>query len=84
MLMCIFAQYIRNHVIYPQLKLDDFLFNISDVTAWRIVSGLGKKAGIEKPISSHKLRHAQATYMVRKGYQESIIRAKMDGRAIVR
>jgi len=28
-------------------------------------------------VSPHKLRHAQATYMTRKGYQESIIRGKL-------
>jgi len=71
------AQYIRNHVIYPPLKVDDKVFDFTSVTAQRIVKDAAKKAEITKPVSPHKLRHSQATYMTRKGYQESIIRAKM-------
>ncbi len=76
--LCVMSgQYIRNHILYPTLKPENLIFNISYPTAWRIVKDLGKNAGIDKPISPHKLRHAQTTYMVRKGYQESVIRAKM-------
>lgn len=71
------AQYIRNHVLYPSLKPDDKVFNFTSKTAQRLVKRAAKIAGITKPISPHKLRHAQATYMTRKGYQESIIRAKL-------
>jgi site-specific recombinase XerD len=71
------AQYIRNHVIYPPLKPDDKVFDFTSVTAQRILRMANKVAGINKPVSPHKLRHAQATYMTRKGYQESIIRAKL-------
>ncbi len=82
------AQYIRNHVLYPALKPDDYLFDMSKVSVWLMLKDLAKKAGIDKPISAHKFRHAQATYMVRKGYQESIIRAKLgwtdDSRMIAR
>lgn len=71
------AQYLRNHVIYPPLKPEDRVFNFASVTARRILISANKTAGITKPLSPHKLRHAQATYMTRKGYQESIIRGKL-------
>lgn len=71
------AQYLRNHVIYPPLKPEDKVFNFASVTARRILISANKTAGITKPLSPHKLRHAQATYMTRKGYQESIIRGKL-------
>lgn len=71
------AQYLRNHVIYPPLKGEDLVFNFTKQTAGRIMKNAASKAGIDKPVSCHKLRHGQATYMVRKGYQESIIRAKL-------
>lgn len=76
--LCVLSgQYIRNHILYPTRKADDLIFDFSPVTAWLEVKKLGKKAGINKPISPQKFRHAQATYMVRKGYQESIIRKKL-------
>jgi integrase/recombinase XerD len=71
------AQYIRNHILYPSLKKNDFLFDISKVQVWLKLKEFGKLAGIDKPISAHRLRHAQATYMVRKGYNETIIRSKL-------
>lgn len=71
------AQYIRNHVIYPPLKAEDKVFDFTSVTAQRIVKDAAKKAGMTKKVSPHKFRHAQATFMTRKGYQESIIRAKL-------
>lgn len=71
------AQYIRNHILYPPLKSEDLLFGISKVQVWLKLKEFGKIAGIDKPISAHKFRHAQATYMVRKGYNETIIRAKL-------
>lgn len=87
--LCVHSgQYIRNHVLYPALKPDDYLFDMSKVSVWLKLKELAKIAEIDKPISAHKFRHAQATYMVRKGYQESIIRAKLgwtdDSRMIAR
>lgn len=76
--LCVYsAQYIRNHILYPALKTEDSLFGFSYMSAVRIIQDTARKAGITKPVSPHKFRHAQATYMVRKGYQESIIRAKL-------
>lgn len=71
------AQYIRNHITYNALNPEDKLFNISDVTAWEMLKKIGKKAGITKPISPHKFRHAQATDMVLRGYHPSIINKKL-------
>lgn len=71
------AQYIRNHILYPPLKKDDLLFDISKVQIWLKLKEFGKLACIDKPLSAHKFRHAQATYMVRKGYNETIIRSKL-------
>ncbi len=71
------AQYIRNHVLYPPLKSDSKLFEVSKPLVWLRLKEFAKVAGIKKPISAHKLRNAQATYMVRKGYNESIIRSKL-------
>lgn len=71
------AQYMRNHILYPPLRPDELVFDFCKQTAFRTVKAAAKDAGIHKPISPHKLRHAQATYMVRKGYQESVIRAKL-------
>lgn len=71
------SQYLRNHILYPPLKQDDLIFNIKKDNCLKIVKKIAKEAGIEKGVYLHAFRHAQATYMVRKGYQESIIRAKL-------
>jgi site-specific recombinase XerD len=76
--LCVMSgQYIRNHLLYPPLKSTDKLFNVSKVLVWLRLKEFANAAGIEKPISAHPVRHAQATYMVRKGYNETIIRAKL-------
>ncbi len=71
------AQYIRNHILYPPLRPDDRIFDFTSSTARRKINSVKEKTGITKPISPHKLRHAEATYLVRKGYQEGIIWAKL-------
>jgi site-specific recombinase XerD len=71
------GQYLKNHILYPPVKPDERIFDFTKQTAYRIVKDAAKKAEITKPVSPHKLRHAQATYMTRKGYQESIIRQKL-------
>lgn len=74
--LCIFSsQYIRNHISYTGLT--DRVFPIVDVSVWEMLKKIGEKSGIEKPISAHKFRHAQATYMVIRGYSDSIIRKKL-------
>lgn len=85
--LCIFsAQYIRNHLMYSGLT--DRIFPVVDVSVWEMLKKIGEKSGIEKPISAHKFRHAQATDMVLRGYNDSIIRKKLgwspDSRVISR
>lgn len=87
--LCIFsAQYIRNYISYCALNKNDTLFDLSEVAVWRVLKKIGKKSDIEKPISAHKFRHAQATDMVLRGYQESVIKKKLgwtgDSRMIAR
>jgi site-specific recombinase XerD len=75
--LCLLSgQYIRNHILYPRLKKDSKLFNMGKSTIQQNIKKIGKEAGIEKPVNPHAFRHASATYMVRKGYSEPIIRAK--------
>lgn len=74
--LCIFSsQFIRNHLSYTGLT--DRVFPIVDVSAWEMLKKIGEKSGIEKPISAQKFRHAQATDMVIRGYNDSIIRKKL-------
>ncbi len=69
--------YIRNHITYKGLGRADLLFSIKRPQAHTMLNKIAKKAGIDKPMSPHKFRHAQATDMVIRGYQESIIRKKL-------
>lgn len=71
------GQYLKNHILYPPIKQEDKIFDFTKQTAYRIVKDAADKAKITKPVSPHRLRHGQATYMTRKGYQESVIRAKL-------
>lgn len=70
-------QYLRNHITYNGLSKDDRLFPLSEVAIGKMLKKIAKKAGIEKPVTPHKFRHAQATDMVLRKYQESIIRKKL-------
>jgi integrase/recombinase XerD len=71
------TQYIRNLIMYANLSDKNKLFYVTENAANRMLKKIGKKAGIKKPVSCHKFRHAQATDMVIRGYQESIIRKKL-------
>jgi integrase len=76
--LCILSdKYIRNHISYSALKKEDLLFPFSRSWANTMIQKIAKDAGIEKPVTCHKLRHAQATDMVVRGYQEGIIRKKL-------
>lgn len=89
------TQYIRNHIAYRGLSKGDYLFPgrvkgeaLSHTQSWRMLKQIADKAGIDKPMSAHKFRHAQATDMVLRNYQESVIRKKLgwtgDSRMIAR
>ena len=88
-ILCPFSsQYIRNHITFQGLSKGGRLFPISHTQVWRILREVAEEAGIEKPISAHKFRHAQATDMVIRGYQDSIIKKKLgwtgDSRMVAR
>lgn len=77
-ILCIFsAQFIRNHITYSGLKKTEVLFPIHRPAFHVMLNKIAKKAGIEKPISPHKLRHAQAVDMLRRGYQDQITKKKL-------
>jgi integrase/recombinase XerD len=77
-ILCPFSSgYIRNHITYNALDPDNKLFYLSDVAAWKHLRQIGEKSGIGKPVSPHKFRHAQATDMVLRGYQDGIINKKL-------
>lgn len=65
------------HITYNALNTDNRLFYLSDVAAWKHLTQIGKKAKIGKKCNPHALRHSQATDMVLRGYQESVIRKKL-------
>lgn len=71
------AQYIRNLKLYKGAGNDDHVFYLSAQRHQILVKEIAKKAGITKPMSPHKFRHAQATDMVKRGYNETIIRKKL-------
>jgi len=76
--LCVFSsQYIRNHIAYSALNPDDLVFGIKTVAIWEMLRKIAKKAGITKPVHAHSFRHSQASDMVKRGYQESIIRKKL-------
>jgi integrase/recombinase XerD len=71
------SQYLRNLQIYSYGKPDDFIFPLSYRSHADRIQKLREKSGIQKPFTCHKLRHAQATQLVKDGVQEGIIRKKM-------
>lgn len=71
------SQYIRNLQIYAYGKPDDFIFHLAYRTHAERIQRIRESANIDKPFTAHKLRHAQATQLVRDGVQEAIIRKKL-------
>lgn len=71
------SQYIRNLRTFTNMKKDDIVFTLSESITYHTLQEIGKDAGINKPISCHKFRHAQATDLVKRGYNEAIIRKKL-------
>lgn len=71
------AQYIRNLKTYTNAKAEDIVFWKVYSQTYQTLSKISKDAGIKKPMSPHKFRHAQATSMVQLGYNEAIIRKKL-------
>lgn len=71
------GQYIRNLKAYINAKNEDEVFNTCYSHDWTTLSEIAKVASITKSVSPHKFRHAQATEMVKLGYNEAIIRKKL-------
>ncbi len=71
------SQYIRNLKVYVAGKDDDKVFYLQNCQTNTMLKTIAAKAGIKKPITPHKFRHAQATNMVQLGYNEAIIRKKL-------
>lgn len=71
------SQYIRNLKLYAESSGTDIVFKLQLCQTNKILRRIAKKAGIDKPISCHKFRHGQATDLVRRGYNEAIIRKKL-------
>ncbi len=69
--------YIRNHIDYSNPTANDKIFKISSNHVNRQLHIIAKRAGITKTVTCHRFRHAQATDMVVRGYQEAIIRKKL-------
>lgn len=77
MLLIFSAQYIRNYFTYSDKRSNDFVFSFKNASVHKKLQVLKKRAGIDKQVSPHKFRHSQATDMVKRGYNESIIRRKL-------
>lgn len=71
------SQYIRNLKLYSGASNEDVVFKIQIWQTNNMLRIIGKEARIKKPLSAHKFRHAQATDLVRRGYNEAIIRKKL-------
>lgn len=71
------SQYLQNLQIHSYGKPDDFIFPFVYRTHAQRIYKIRKEAKIDKPFTCHKLRHAQATQLVRDGVQEAIIRKKL-------
>lgn len=71
------TQYIRNLKTYTDANQDDLIFSIKHTATALHLHEIAEKAGITKPVTPHKMRHAQATDLVKRGYNEAIIRKKL-------
>jgi site-specific recombinase XerD len=71
------AGYLRNLKAHAMMQEDDIIFPMSRQGLARNLNDIKAKAGILKAINPHRFRHAQATDMMHRGYNESIIKAKL-------
>lgn len=71
------SQYLRNLKTFTGAKNSDKIFKLKYTRTSHIIEDAAKKAGIEKSVTPHKFRHAQATDLVKRGYNEAIIRKKL-------
>lgn len=71
------SQYIKNWHASSYGKPEDKAFPISLAQSNHMLKQIAKDAGISKPVHCHAFRHAQATDMVHRAYNETIIRKKL-------
>jgi integrase len=71
------SQYLKNLKLFSYAKDEDIIFHFSYDWENMELHSITKRAGITKPVTYHKLRHAQATQLVKEGMQEALIRKKL-------
>src|SRR3989337_1205758 len=71
------AQYIRNLITYEPSKPEAKMFRMTESYVLKELKEIAEAAKIDKPMSPHRLRHAQATDMCKRGYNETIIKKKL-------
>lgn len=71
------SNYVRNLKAHAMLNESDIVFPMSRQNTAKHLEEIQEKAGITKPITPHKFRHAQATDMVKRNYTDAIIKAKL-------
>lgn len=70
------SQYIANLKMQTCAKDDDIVFGYMVLYERQQLEKIGKKAGIGKPVTPHKFRHARATEDARCGYNEQLLKKK--------
>ena len=66
--------YIRNHITYSGLGKEDRLFPVKRSAVFDMLQKIERKAKTGKKVNPHSFRHARATDLVLRGFNESIIR----------
>lgn len=77
-ILCVFsASYIRNLISYSGLVKGNLLFSSKRSAVYQMFRYIAKKAGVQKKVNPHALRHAQAVNMLELGYQDIITKKKL-------
>jgi integrase/recombinase XerD len=59
------AHSLKSYAFDKKLKPEDKLFDMHRTRAWKIIKAAAKKAGINKPVYPHLLRHSDAIERLR-------------------
>lgn len=71
------SQYLKNLKIYAYGKENDLIFPLAYRTHSDRIRYIRERSKIQKPFTSHLLRHAAATELVLQGVQEGLIKKKL-------
>ena len=71
------GNYIRNFKAHSMTNENDSIFPLTRQGTANHLDIIKEKAKIEKQVTPHKFRHAQACDMVKRNYTEAIIKSKM-------